>query len=117
MFQVTFSEQSLSVLNSLTRDRQLRIIERMSLLGHEIISDKNPSLGKFNRNGREILRFRYDGLRLYFENINSSLHCIYILPKNSVQDFLVRCKLPSSDEAVVENHKNFWDYLESFSRK
>ena len=117
MFQVTFSEQSLSILDELTRAEQLKIIESMSLLGNDLASGKNTNVGKFNRSGKEIYRLRYEELRIYFENSGSALHCVYILPKHSVQDFLIRCKLPSSDEAVLEKHKSFWEYLDSLTRK
>ena len=117
MFQVTFSEQSLSILEKLTRSEQLKVIENMSLRGQDIISGNSSNIGKFNRSGKEIYRLRYEDLRFYFEHTGSSIHCIYILPKNSVQDFLVRCKLPSSDDAVLEEHQSFWDYLESLTRK
>ena len=40
MFQVTFSEQSLSILDELTRAEQLKIIESMSLLGNDLASGK-----------------------------------------------------------------------------
>lgn len=117
MFQVTFSEQSLSILDELTRAEQLKIIESMSLLGNDLASGKNTNVGKFNRSGKEIYRLRYEELRIYFEKSGSALHCVYILPKHSVQDFLIRCKLPSSDEAVLEKHKSFWEYLDSLTRK
>jgi len=117
MFQVTFSEQSLSILEKLTRSEQLKVIENMSLRGKDIVSGNSANIGKFNRSGKEIYRLRYEDLRFYFEHAGSSIHCIYILPKNSVQDFLVRCKLPSSDGAVLEEHQSFWEYLESLTRK
>lgn len=117
MFQVTFSEQSLSELNLLSQSDQLNLMEKLSSLTSEILSGENNSVGTFVRNGKTFYRLRIDDLRVYFEKIEISLHCHFILQKNSLNDFLVRCKMPSSSDAVLENHQNFWDYLESLTKK
>jgi len=117
MFQVTFSEQSLSELNLLSQSDQLHLMEKLSSLTSDILSGDNNSVGTFIRNGKTFYRLRIDQLRVYFEKIDISLHCHFILHKNSLNDFLVRCKMPSSEEAVLENHQNFWDYLESLTKK
>ena len=49
MFQVTFSEQSLSILEGLSRSEQLVVIEKMSSLGNSIVSGEASNLGKFTR--------------------------------------------------------------------
>ena len=117
MFQVTFSEQSLSELNLLSQSDQLNLMEKLSSLTSEILSGENNSVGTFVRNGKTFYRLRIDDLRVYFEKIEISLHCHFILRKNSLNDFVVRCKMPSSSDAVLENHQNFWDYLESLTKK
>ena len=117
MFQVTFSDQSLSVLNSLPQADQLSLMEKLSSMTKDILTDSDTGIGRFQRNGKVFYRLRLEELRVYFEKINIALHCHFILPKNSLNDFLVRCKMPSSDEAVLENHQSFWDYLESLAKK
>ena len=117
MFQVTFSKQSLDELNSLSQGKQLYLMEQLSSLSSDILSGGNSSLGSFFRNGKVFYRLRIDDLRVYFEKIDISLHCHFILQKNSLNDFLVRCKMPASEDAVLENHQNFWDYLESLTKK
>ena len=117
MFQVTFSDQSLSVLNSLPQADQLSLMEKLSSMTKDILTGSNTGIGRFQRNGKVFYRLRLEELRVYFEKINIALHCHFILPKNSLNDFLVRCKMPSSDEAVLENHQSFWDYLESLAKK
>jgi mRNA-degrading endonuclease RelE of RelBE toxin-antitoxin system len=116
MFQVTFSEQSLNELNSLTQADQLDLMEKLSSLSSEILTGEHSSVGKFLRNGKTFYRLRVNDLRVYFEKIEICLHCHFILQKNSLHDFLVRCKMPSSEEAVLENHQSFWDYLESLTK-
>jgi mRNA interferase RelE/StbE len=117
MFQVTFSDQSLSVLNSLPQAEQLSLMDKLSSMTNDILVGNDSAVGRFQRNGKTFHRLRLEDLRVYFEKINISLHCHFILPKNSLNDFLVRCKMPSSDEAVLENHQSFWDYLESLAKK
>tara|TARA_B100002019_G_scaffold203111_1_gene176118 strand:- start:4709 stop:5065 length:357 start_codon:yes stop_codon:yes gene_type:complete len=116
MFQVTFSEQSLNELNSLAQVEQLDLMEKLSSLSNNILTGEDSSIGKFLRNGKTFYRLRINDLRVYFEKVDISLHCHFILQKNSLNDFLVRCKMPSSEEAVLENHQNFWDYLESLTK-
>ena len=117
MFQVTFSEQSLSILNDLSQGDQLKLMDTLSSLTNTILSGSDTGIGKFNRDGKVFFRLRVDEFRIYFEKINIALHCHYILPKNSLNDFLFRCKLTASDKAVLEDHQSFWDYLESLTRK
>ena len=117
MFQVTFSEQSLKELNLLSQTDQLQLMDKLSSLTSEILSGENSSVGTFLRNGKSFYRLRIDDLRVYFEKIDISLHCHFILQKNSLNDFLVRCKMPASDDAILENHQNFWDYLESLTKR
>ena len=52
MFQVTFSEQSLSILNSLTQGEQLVLMEKLSSLSSDILDGNNQEIGKFNRKGK-----------------------------------------------------------------
>ena len=117
MFEVTFSDQSLEELNSLNQSAQLLLMEKLSSLTSDILSGENSGIGSFIRNGKTFYRLRIDDLRVYFEKIEISLHCHFILQKNSLNDFLIRCKMPSSDDAVLENHQSFWEYLESLAKK
>ena len=117
MFQVTFSDQSLSVLNSLPQSEQLSLIDELSSLTNGILTGSDTGIGRFRRNKKSFYRLRLDELRVYFEKIDIALHCHFILPKNSLNDFLFRCKMPASEEAVLENHQSFWEYLESLAKK
>ncbi|WP_407678838.1 type II toxin-antitoxin system RelE family toxin [Candidatus Seribacter sulfatis] len=117
MFQVTFSEQSLKELNSLAQSDQLYLMEKLSSLTSNILSGEDSSIGSFMRNGKTFFRLRIDDLRVYFEKVDISLHCHFILQKNSLNDFLIRCKMPASNDAVLEDHQSFWEYLESLAKK
>ena len=117
MFQVTFSDQSLSILNDLPQGDQLKLMDTLSSLSNAILSGSDSTIGSFNRDGKIFYRLRVDDFRVYFEKINIALHCHYILPKNSLNDFIFRCKLPASERTVLEDHQSFWDYLDSLTRK
>ena len=116
MHQVTFSEQSLSALNGLPQIDQLSIVEELSSFSNSILKESPSNIGKFLRKGKCFYRIRLGELRVYFEKIENALHCHYILPKNTLNDFLFRCNLPASDEMAMENHPGFWDYLETLTR-
>ena len=117
MRQVTFSSQSLDVISSIPQIEQLSLVEKLSSLSGDILLEKRADIGKFARKGKTYYRVRLDDFRVYIERNESALHCQYILEKNSFQDFMIRCNLPSSEESVIEKHQSFWDYLDSLRKK
>lgn len=117
MRQVTFSSQSLDVISSLPQMEQLALVEKISSLSGDILLEKRADIGRFARKGKTYYRVRIDDFRIYMERNESALHCQYILGKNTFQDFMVRCNLPSSEEAVIEKHQSFWDYLDSLRKR
>ena len=117
MFQVTFSDQSLSVLNDLPQAEQLDLMDSLSSLSNTILKGNDSKIGKFNRSGKLFYRLRVNDFRIYFEKVDIALHCHYILSKNSVNDFIFRCKLPASQKTSLESHQSFWDYLESLTKR
>ncbi len=117
MRQVTFSSQSLDVISSIPQIEQLSLVEKLSSLSGDILLERRADIGKFARKGKTYYRVRLDDFRVYIERNESALHCQYILEKNSFQDFMVRCNLPSSEESVIEKHQSFWDYLDSLRKK
>ena len=92
-------------------------MDKLSSLTNSILVGTDSGVGRFQRKGKSFYRIRLDELRVYLEKIDIALHCHFILPKNSLNDFLFRCKMPASEEAVLENHQSFWDYLESLAKK
>ena len=42
---------------------------------------------------------------------------LYILHHRSLEDFLLRNKLPVSEAQLAEQHSKFWKYLETLTRK
>jgi hypothetical protein len=117
MFQVTFSEQSIRELNKLDHLAQLEAIGPISGLTTADLTHPREPLGRFNRAGQTLYRLRSGGHRFYFESkIGDTLHVVWILHENSLEDFLVRNKLPISEPLLAEQHSKFWKYLESLGK-
>ena len=118
MYQVTFSEQSMLELNKLDKLSQLDAIEPISSLKPADLEHPREPLGRFTRAGHTLYRLRSGDNRFYFELRGAeSLHVLYILHKNSLEDFLLRNKLPVSETQLVEQDSKFWKYLESLTKK
>ncbi len=116
MYQVTFSEQSMRELNRLGPMEQLALIEPISSLKPADLAHPREPLGRFHRGQREFYRLRSGEYRFYFQVQEETLHTHYILHKNSLEDFLLRNKLPVSEQQLVEQHSKFWKYLESLTK-
>ncbi|MDR2628686.1 MAG: cytotoxic translational repressor of toxin-antitoxin stability system [Puniceicoccales bacterium] len=114
MYQLTFSEQSLSELDKFTKDEQLQLVSRISELSEKAFKNEDSSIPNFCRDGKTYFRLKVDMLRVYVEKINSdALYCHYVLPQHTLSDFLFRSKFPVSEMQMIEQHSSFWKYLES----
>ena len=116
MYQVTFSEQSMRELNRLDKLAQLELIEPVGNLKPEDLAHPREPLGRFRRGTRQYYRLRAGDYRFYFELLGDTLHTHYILHRNSLEDFLLRNKLPVTEQQLVEQHSKFWKYLESLRK-
>ena len=116
MYQVTFSEQAMRELKRLDQLIQLELVEPISNLKPADLAHPREPLGRFHRAGKEFYRLRAGDFRFYFDVNGETLHVIYILHKNSLEDFLLRNKLPVSEQQLVEQHSKFWKYLESLTK-
>lgn len=116
MYQVTFSEQAMRELNRLDKLAQLDAIDPISNLKPADLAHPREPLGQFRRGQKSLFRLRAGDFRFYFEARGEMLHVDYILHRNSLEDFLLRNKLPVSEQQLVEQHSKFWKYLESLTK-
>ncbi len=116
MYQVTFSEQSMRELNQLDKLAQLDVIDPLSSLRPTDLAHPREPLGRFHRGDRQYYRLRAGDYRLYFEIQGDTLHTHYILHRNSLEDFVLRNKLPITEQQLVEQNSKFWKYLESLTK-
>jgi len=103
-------------LNKLDKLAQLEAVEPISSLKPADLANPREPLGRFNRSGHVLYRLRSGVFRFYFEVTGENLHTIYILHENSLEDFLLRNKLPVSEQQLVEQHSKFWKYLETLTK-
>ncbi len=114
VYQVTFSDQSMEQLNKLPTDEQLILMEKLTGVTPQSLKKPSGDLGKFQREGMPLYRLRASERRIYFEvKDDSILYCHYIVPKHTLSDFVVRFKLPVTEEQLVEEHQSFWKYLDT----
>lgn len=116
MYQVTFSAQAMRELNKLDKLAQLDAIDPISHLKPADLAHPREPLGHFRRGQKSLYRLRSGDFRFYFEAQGETLHVDYILHRNSLEDFLLRNKLPVSEQQLVEQHSKFWKYLESLTK-
>jgi mRNA interferase RelE/StbE len=116
MYQVTFSEQAMRELNKLEKLAQLDAIDPISSLKPADLAHPREPLGQFRRGQKSLYRLRAGDFRFYFEAHGEKLHVDYILHRNSLEDFLLRNKLPVSEQQLVEQDSKFWKYLESLTK-
>ncbi|HVS53107.1 MAG TPA: cytotoxic translational repressor of toxin-antitoxin stability system [Opitutaceae bacterium] len=116
MYQVTFSEQAMRELNKLDKFAQLTAIDPISSLKPADLAHPREPLGYFKRGAKGLYRLRAGDFRFYFEARGETLQVDYILHKNSLEDFLLRNKLPVSEQQLVEQDSKFWKYLESLTK-
>lgn len=116
MYQVTFSTQAMHELNKLDKLAQLDAIDPISHLKPADLAHPREPLGQFRRGQKSLYRLRSGDFRFYFEAQGETLHVDYILHRNSLEDFLLRNKLPVSEQQLVEQHSKFWKYLESLTK-
>ena len=118
MYQVTFSEQSMLELNKLDKLQQLVAIEPISSLKAADLEHPREPLGRFTRAGHSLYRLRSGDHRFYFDlKGTETIHVVYILHRNSFEDFILRNKWPVTEHQLVEQVSTFWKYLESLTKK
>ncbi|MCC5021445.1 MAG: cytotoxic translational repressor of toxin-antitoxin stability system [Candidatus Synoicihabitans palmerolidicus] len=118
MFQVTFAEQAMQELNKLDKLSQLTAIDPLNGLRAMDLERPREPLSKFSRSGKDLYRLRSGDRWFYFEVLETAtLRVLYILHENSLEDFLLRNKLPVSEQQLVEQDSKFWKYLESLTKR
>ncbi|HEY1791960.1 MAG TPA: cytotoxic translational repressor of toxin-antitoxin stability system [Opitutaceae bacterium] len=103
-------------LNKLETLAQLEVMEPISSLKASDLEHPREPLGRFQRAGKSFYRLRAGEHRFYFEAGGDTLHVNYILHRNSLEDFLLRNRLPVSEQQLVEQDSKFWKYLESLTK-
>lgn len=116
MNELSFSDQAMAELNKLSALEQMPLVEALSTITHEDLQKNKSRYGAFSRGGKTYYRLREGDLRIYFTENKGAIHCSHILCRHSITDFAFRAKLPVKEEHLIEQDKNFWEYLDSLSK-
>lgn len=118
MYQVTFSNQAIGEINKLDKMRQIEIIDRLGRITPADLSSGKGDIGVVHRSGRDFYRLRAGDYRIYFEfdEPESLIHARYVLHQHTLADFVFRFKLPFTEENMIEQEDNFWNYLDSLKK-
>ncbi len=118
MYQITFSDQSMGVLNRLDKASQLEVIEAFGSLTPSELEGGSSAIGRIHRGGKVFYRLRQGDYRIYFEIMpdGKTLHAHYLLHQHTIADFVFRLKLPFTEETALEQQDNFWKYLDSLKK-
>lgn len=116
MFQVNFSNRAITELNKLGKMEQMEVMESLGSVTPKRLAEDTAEIGRFERDGGTLYRLRVDEWRVYFKTDADRIIVQFLLHKRSIGDFVVRFKLPVSDEAEIEKHKSFRDYLDSLMK-
>lgn len=116
MFQVNFTNRAIAELNKLGKLEQMEIVEALAAVTPKRMREETEVFGRFERDGRALHRLRVDEWRVYFEAEGETLLVRFVLHRKTLGDFVVRFKLPVNDEAAIEDHKSFRDYLDSLMK-
>lgn len=116
VYQVTFSDQSMDEINKLSTYEQMILMEKITSVTPQALKKPSGDLGKFQREGVIFYRLRAGEHRIYFGIESDILYCHYVVPKHTLSDFVVRFKLPITEEQLVEQHQSFWKYLETLNK-
>ncbi len=114
LFQIIFTPVSAGELSKLPKDLQLSILGEFRGLPQEVMSTDLEQLGKLERAGRTLHRYRVGDYRIYFEKHELGVLVHRILSKNSLKDFLYRSRLPMGDEdEALQDNPKFWELIEA----
>lgn len=98
-FQIVFSYQSEQDLSQLSKPMQFQVMDGLGNLPQALSSADPDSIGKAERDNRNIYRFRYKEFRIYFEKTDHGVLIHRILLKNTLADFLLRSNLVFSESS------------------
>lgn len=118
MLQVIFNEISANEISQLPTLEQLEVLDEFRVTPEDLDSidndDAESPFGSIERDGKKLYRYRASDVRIYFEVSDDRKSVIVhrVLNKNSFQDFLYRAKLPTGDDEVLHQSKQFWKLIE-----
>src|SRR5437763_14714858 len=106
-FQIIFNPTSAVELAKMPKELQLHILGEFRGLPQEVMKTDLERLGKLERNGKILHRFRLGEYRVYFERHELGVGVHRILSRNSVKDLLFRSGLPTGERDAVQENPDY----------
>jgi mRNA-degrading endonuclease RelE of RelBE toxin-antitoxin system len=111
-FQIIFNPTSTAELAKMPKELQLYILGEFRGMPQEVLNTDLERFGKLERGGRTLHRFRLGDYRVYFQRHELGIVVHRILNRNSLKDFLFRSRLPTGEDAALQENPRFWDLIE-----
>ncbi len=110
--QINLSKVASAELCQLPKLLQLEILSDFNNLPENMETDNSGKIGRLQRDGRTVFRFRAGDYRIYFSPTDHGWLIHRVVHKNTLEDFLYRSNLPLGDEdkSLAEN-ANFWELI------
>lgn len=114
MLQVVFNEISAAEISALDTLLQLELLSQFKVSPEDLDKMDGDRFGKLERPGpgKTLHRYRAKDYRIYFEVVGNGILVRRVLHKNTLQDFLLRNKLPVSEDEALSHSKTFWKLIE-----
>lgn len=111
--QIHLTKTAATEISALPKLLQLEVLSDFNNLPENLDSENNTKIGKIQRDGRTIYRFRAGEFRIYFSPSEHGILIHRIVHKNTLQDFLYRSNLPLGEEdSTLADNANFWKLIE-----
>src|SRR5437763_14077527 len=116
MFQIIFNELSAAEISALPKKLQLYLLAEFQILSEDLDHLESKRFGLIERERKKLYRYRAKDYRIYFERRDEGITVHRVLHKNTFRDFLLRTKLPVSEDAQLGETREFWKLIEQGER-
>ena len=116
MYQIVFNEISAAELAKIPKEVQLELLAEFQFLPDNLDHLDSKAFGVIEREGTKLYRYRANDYRIYFQRSPEGIVVHRVLHKNTIRDFLFRCKLPLAEDEQLEKSSSFWKLIEEGER-
>lgn len=95
------------------KELQLHILGEFRGLPQQVMNTELDQVGKLERAGRTLHRFRVGDYRIYFEKHDLGLVVHRILSRHTLKDFYFRSGLKMDEDEALQQNPKFWELIEA----
>src|SRR5205807_9445893 len=108
MFQIIFNELSAAEISALPKKLQLDLLAEFQILPEDLDHLDSKRFGVIEREGKKLYRYRGKDYGINFEGREEGITAHRVLNKNRFRVFVLRIKLPVSEDAQLGETREFW---------